>query len=354
MRRHVAALVLAAALFVCVPVHGQGQGYSFDLFGAYLESLRAQAAIPGMAAAIVGEDRILWERAFGRQDLNRSIATRTDTPFHVNGLTQTLTAALVLRCVEDHHFLLDDHVRDFDPDNPEGDATIWQLLTHTSGTPSKLTFNYKPERLDPLWTVVRSCTDNSYRETLADLLQRLAMIDSIPGPDVIYLTPPAEGVPDPSDVDRYKRALERLATPYSTDAKGRALVSQYSNGTLRPGTGLISTVRDLAQFDLALKAGLLLRDDTLAAAWTAPVGPDDLPLPHGMGWFVQSYSGEKVVWQFGVEENATSSLMVTVPSSKLTFILLANSDRLVRPFPMTAGELQVSPFGRLFLTSFVR
>ena len=33
------------------------------------------------------------------------------------------------------------------------------------------------------------------------------MLDSVPGPDVIYLTPPAEGIPDPSDAARYAGVL---------------------------------------------------------------------------------------------------------------------------------------------------
>ena len=59
------------------PSRGQAPSYAptyaFDVFGAYLESLRVQAGIPGLAAAVVGEDSVLWEHAYGRQDLNRAI-----------------------------------------------------------------------------------------------------------------------------------------------------------------------------------------------------------------------------------------------------------------------------------------
>ena len=94
--------------------------------------------------------------------------------------------------------------------------------------------------------------------------------------------------------------LERLATPYTVDRKGAASPSQSSATTLTPSSGLISTVRDFAQFDLALKKGVLLRPETLATAWRAPLGANRQPLPHGLGWFVQTYKGETIVWQFGV------------------------------------------------------
>src|SRR5207253_1643977 len=130
----------------------------------------------------------------------------------------------------------------------------------------------RPERLEPLWVAVRACTENSYRETLAEMLHRLAMVDSVPGADIVHLQPPAEGIPDQSDVEQYAVSLKRLAVPYAVDQRGRA----------------------------------------------------------------------------------SSSLMVTVPGRGLTLILLANSDRLVKPLPLASGDLLVSPIARLFLSLFVR
>ena len=71
-----------------------------------------------------------------------------------------------------------------------------------------------------------------------------------------------------------------------------------------------------------------------------------------MGSFVQTYNGEPIVWQFGISPGAGSSLMVTLPSKGLTLILLANSDRLVRPLPLADGDVTVSPFVRVFFNLF--
>jgi CubicO group peptidase (beta-lactamase class C family) len=204
MRQAVLAFAVAVLLFAGVPVHAadQSDGLIFGRFGDYVESLRAQAGIPGLAAAIVGRDAILWERAFGWQDLERSIATRTDTPFHVDGLTQVFTASLVLRCVEEGRLSLDDEIRRFVPASPNANATIRQILTHRSGPPANLVFDDRPERLGPLAAVIRICAADSFRETVANLFDRLAMRDTVPGPDAINLAPPAEGIPSPSAVAR--------------------------------------------------------------------------------------------------------------------------------------------------------
>ncbi len=348
------ALLAGSPLAAQVPAPPAAQTYAFDVFAAYLESLRYQAGIPGMAAAVVGDDRVLWEGAYGRQDVGRNIGTRPDTLFHADGLTQMLTSTLLLRCVEERRLSLDDVIGKFDPESPEAGATVWQLLTHTFATPTGLTFSYRPERLDPLTTVVRACAVDSYRETLAKLLDRVVMFDSVPGADAPRLKPPAEGIPDTADAERYAALLQRLAVPYAVDQKGRVSGSRYSEGTLTPAGGLITTVRDLAKFDLALRQGELLEPETLARIWQPPIGETGEPLPHGLGWFVQSYRGEPIAWQFGLEENASSSLIMTAPRRGITLILMGNSDRLVRPLPLGEGNVMLSPFGRLFAAFFMR
>jgi CubicO group peptidase (beta-lactamase class C family) len=353
MRRRSVATFIAALLFLCAPAHAQVIVY--EVFGAYLDSLRSQAGIPGLAAAIVDSHGILWERAYGRQDVDRALATRIDTPFNADGLTQTITAAIVLRCAEERRLSLDDRIDTFRVATTEPDATVRQLLTHTSGAHDQLTFLHRPQRLAPLWPIVRACAGDSYRESFANLLHRFGMFDSVPGPDIVGIAPPAEGVPDPIDVERYASLLQRRATPYAVDRRGRAHQSSYreSASTLTPSTGLVTTVRDLAKFDLALKQGIVLESSTLEHAWSTP-STNGVALPHGIGWFVQSYGGEKVVWQFGMAEDASSSLMITLPARGLTLIVLANSDRLVSLYSPANGDVTLSPFARLFLNLFVR
>jgi CubicO group peptidase (beta-lactamase class C family) len=92
---------LALGVLVFAPnARLRADDYVNGRFGEYLDSLRVQTGIPGLAAAVVGRSDILWERAFGYQDTDRAIAARTDTPIHVDGLTEMFTATLVMRCVE--------------------------------------------------------------------------------------------------------------------------------------------------------------------------------------------------------------------------------------------------------------
>src|SRR4249920_1523399 len=143
MRRAWLTTIVAAAVLMSISL--RADDFVLDRFGEYLESLRAQVGIPGLAATVVGSNDILWERGFGRQDLESSLPARPDTPFHTDSVTQMFTAAMALRCVESGRLALDDRVGKYRPASPDADATIAQILTHTSDTPSGLVFSYRPD-----------------------------------------------------------------------------------------------------------------------------------------------------------------------------------------------------------------
>jgi CubicO group peptidase (beta-lactamase class C family) len=342
------ALVLSAAGLV----HA-ADDLVLSRFGEYLDALRVQAGIPGLAAAIVGPADVMWEGAFGQQDVERNIATRLDTPFQLDGTTQTIVGTLAVRCAWSGWLSLEDRVSKFAPTSPDASATIGQLLTHTTAGPNGLTFSYRPTRLAPVAAAIAGCTDSTFRWGVAALAeQKMVMFDSVPGADTAKLTAPAEAF-TASALQRYSSVLGRLATPYSVSG-GRATASAYVANTLTPASGFISTVRDLEQFDLSLKQGVVLRSDWRTIAWTPPNDRLGNPLPHAYGWFAQNYNGGRIVWQYGVSDNASSSMIVTLPQRGVTLILLANSQGLARPFDLSSGDVTVSPFARLFLSVFVR
>ena len=345
MRRLAAAAGLAAALIIGVPLHA-ADNLVLSRFGDYVEALRIQIGIPGVALMIVGATDVAYERMFGHQDVERLVATRADTPFHTDGLTQTLTAALVLRCVQESRISLDDPISKFAPGDPNAGATVRQLMTHTNESGA---YSYQPQRLDVLKVVVEKCNvAGSFRAALANnILERFTLNDSVPGPDAVGVGPGA-GIAQTA-IERYKTVVERLAVPYAVDAQKRVTKSQYPTTGLRAFAGLISSARDYARFDLALKSGALIGFDMLSMAWNPPGGR-----PHGLGWFVQNYNGEKVVWSFGQGDNASSSLVIILPARSITLVLLANSDGLSKSFNLANGDVTASPFARLFLELFTK
>jgi CubicO group peptidase (beta-lactamase class C family) len=324
-------------------------------FEAYLELLRQQAGIPGLSAAILQNGEIVWERGFGFQNLEARVRATPDTPYPIGDLSEIVASTLVLQCAEERRLSIDDPAERYGASLPDQGITIRQLLGHTSGPQPGDAFRYDPSRFAQLTPVVESCVPQPYRKTVAvQILERLAMKDSVPGRDVQDPIISQQNLFGTAVQQRYSSVLERLAVPYKVDRKGRASRTDMPPETLTAATGLVSTVRDLARLDAALEANVdpILRPETLLAAWTNNASRDRTPMPTGLGWFVQRYNGELVVWQFGQITNGYSSLIVKLPAKRLTLILLANSDGLAASFDLQSGDVMKSLFAVLFLRLF--
>jgi CubicO group peptidase (beta-lactamase class C family) len=320
------------------------------LFGRYVEALRRQLGMPGLSAVVVRDGKIVWEAGFGFQDVDRRVPATVDTPYRIASLTKTFTSVLLLQCVERGTLDLDTPIRQYTSAIPEPGATVRHVFTHTSeGVPGQI-YRYNGDRYGALTAVVEACWGAPFRQIIAhQILDRLAMQDSVPGQDLENPDDSATTLFDPTALARYRDVLLRIALPYKIDSRGRATVSSYPPRGINAAAGLVSTARDLALYDAALSAHALLRSETQEAAWTRFRNNSGQEIPYGLGWFVQALDGERVVWHYGLWGNSFSSLILKVPSRQLTLILLANSDGLSARFPMAAGDITVSPFASAFL-----
>jgi CubicO group peptidase (beta-lactamase class C family) len=352
MKHRLLIATLISSVPLLVPLRA-ADNLVLSKFSDYLDALRTQTGIPGLAATIVSATDVSWEGFYGYQDVDRHIAVNGNTPFETDGLTQYFVASLALRCHESGWISIDDLVGKYVPSSPDAGATLRMLMTHTSVGPNGLVFAYRLDRLAPMAPATSVCTDSSFRYGIGLLMRYMGMLDSVPGSDTAVLSPGTEQF-DAATLNRYAGTVSKLAVPYAVDASGKPSVTTYRATTLTPSAGMISTVRDLAKFDLALKGGLVVRPATLAMAWSAPANLSGQALPHGIGWFVQSYQGEPVVWQFGQADNTSSSMVIILPVRGLTLIALANSAGLAQGFNLASGDLTASPFARLFLQLFVR
>ena len=328
------------------------QNLALNLFEQYLEPLRRQSGIPGLSVAILQDGQTVWERGLGMRDVEASLPALVDTPYPVADLTQTFSAVMLLTCVEYGLVQLDSPIGQWAPDTPDAGATLRQLLAHAAppGTPSA--YRYDPGRFATLGAPIEICGKQPYRKLLAQyVLDRLGMLDAVPGRDIATTPEDIRELFEARKMEQYASALARLATPYKVDKRGRASRSEFPATTgINASNGLIASVRDLARYDAGLED--LLLAETLAISWTNAHGPDTA-LPTGLGWFVQPYEGERVVWHFGLTPDAYSSLILKVPARRLTLILLANSDGLSAPFSLDKGDVTSSPFAKAFLRLFL-
>jgi len=336
----------ALALFVS---HSRAQTQSLPvlLFERYLESLRQQAAIPGLSAVILQNGRVVWANGFGYRDLETLERATPDTPYPLLDLTQTLSSTVLLRrCLELSYLELSDRVRRWNPQFADDSTTIGQLMSHAISGGG---FQYDASRYAALTAVIDQCASEQYPRLITEeILNRLGMKNSVPSHDLADGTPTRRFF---SNAERrgYEDILLKVATPYKVDKSGRATRSEYPRPSLTASTGMVSTVIDLARFDAALDDdNVLIEAATRRQAWELAG-----TRPTGLGWFVQRYNGEQIVWHFGQARDAYSALYMKVPGRGLTMILLANSDALVAPYNLSNGDVTPSLFAQLFLKLFL-
>ena len=348
-RRVLSGLILATAVTAVVTARQQrGLDLGASAFEGYIELLRQTAGIPGLSGVLIQDGSIVWERGLGFADVEARIPARPDTPYVIGDLTEPLAAVLVLQCDERRQVDINREITNYGGEVPNDRALVRQVLSHTS-TPSG-TFKYEPARYAQLTGVVEYCSRQTFRKSMAlDVLDRLAMARSVPGRDFATAGAVPADMLEKTYFDHYRHVLESLAVPYKVDKKLHPTRTELAPEGVNAATGLVSTVRDLAQFDFALDDGTLLRDTTLARAWSAAVGPGGAPQPTGLGWFVQNYRGVPLVWQYGMVPNAYSGIVLKIPSRRVTMILLANSDGLVNSVQLEAGDVTRSPFASVLL-----
>ncbi len=98
-----------------------------------------KAKVPGLAAAVVKKDKVLWTGAYGWANRERKLPVTNDTLFQVASVSKPVTACAVMQLVEQGKLSLDTDVNEVlpfpvrNPKHPKTPITLKHLLTHTSG-----------------------------------------------------------------------------------------------------------------------------------------------------------------------------------------------------------------------------
>ena len=150
---------------------------------------------------------------------------------------------------------------------------------------------------------------------------------------------------------RFDTVVKTLAQPYALDREFKFTKISYPQG-FGTSAGLISTVLDMAKYDIAINQNKFLTKETQQLAFTPAVSTKGEPLPYGLGWFTQNYKGTKLFWHYGYW-TGNSSFILKVPEQNITFIIMANSDNLSRPTDLGSGNAVSSPVGMAFLKTFI-
>ena len=340
-------------------------------FKLRVDRLREELDIPGLSIVVLHRQQILFAEGFGYADLEKKIPATPETPYNIASLTKPFSATVLMKLEEEDRLDLDAELavllekkliergnqtihgyseacqkikkasrnpffrhasllRDYRCESER--ITVRHLLTHTAqGVPGE-NFRYNGFLFGFLSSVAEVASGKDFEKILVEtIIAPLGMARTIPSWD-----------------DRLRdRAWGERSTYYQKRLFG-FVPSEYRT-RLSASAGMVSTVMDLAKFDMAMDRDLIVSQETKEAMFTATRSNSGKRLPYGLGWFVQEHNGMKLIWQYGHAPQAYSSLFLKCPDRKATLILLANSDGASAPFHLGEGDVMKSPFASAFI-----
>jgi CubicO group peptidase (beta-lactamase class C family) len=124
------------AVFALVRLHAEPDNVS-----TLLEKIRDDHDVPGLAAAVVDEGKIIACGACGMRSAGRVVPVMLDDKWHLGSCTKSMTASLAAMLVEDGLIRWNTTLGEIFPDEAEEmnhawrDVTLEQLLVHRAGAP---------------------------------------------------------------------------------------------------------------------------------------------------------------------------------------------------------------------------
>jgi CubicO group peptidase (beta-lactamase class C family) len=356
-------MLLILALASCAPARHSPSAtepaYDLPAFARALESLRTAARIPGLSAAVVKDGEVIFARGFGYADLERQIPATPETPYDIASVTKPISAVVALRLAEEGLLDLDrpmaqysewaDFCKDFS-EQPSIFArdlrceppqhSLRHLLTHTALGRPGTQFSYNP--------ILYSWASRPMMAAAGTPFSRLVEQ---------YVFQPAgmaRSARTYRDLPLREDLAAALALPYHADSTGMMVRSpgREPQGDGAAG-GVISTVLDLARFDVALDRGELISPASYTAMMRPMRSPTGESLSYSIGWFAQRYAGHELRWHSGWWDDAYSALYLKVPEENLTLILLANSEGVWWDNPLDSAQVQKSSFAQAFFRAFL-
>lgn len=339
--------------------HAGAASLDIPAFVQRLDSLRKAANIPGLSVAVVKDREIVLAAGLGYADVEHRIPATAETPYNIASVAKPLSAVVALRLAEAGALELD---------RPMVEYSEWaDFCTEFSQQSSILA---RELRCDPPSHTLRHLlshtatrtpgTHFSYNPVLHSWASRPLMAAA----EAPFSALVKQYVFEPAGMKRSARSYrdlplrddlaQRLAPPYRVDSSGVILraLPPPPQGDGAAG-GVITTVLDLAKFDVALDQGVLISEKSRADMMAPTRAINGEAFPYGLGWYVQEYRGHTLVWHSGWWDDAYSALYLKVPSLDLTFIVLANSEGVWWDNPLDRAAVQRSEFALAFLSAFV-
>lgn len=288
--------------------------------------------IPGVAVAVVQDGRVVLSKGYGIANLEWQTPVTDRTVFKIASVSKQLIASGVMLLAQEGKLKTSDPVSKYYPDAPASWAplTLAHFMSHTGGVVREGAFEafrsqpdsivikgaYGRDLLFPVGSKWSYC--NTCYFALADIIARV----SGQSWEDFFQT-------------RIFRPLGMTATGVTTTTR---IIPQRADGyvwrndawsraddilAVRPSGAFVSTVADLAKWELALEGNQVLTAASKAEMWTPTLLTDGTRHGYGYGWSLDSLAGRPRISHGGSLTGFRTTFM-RFPEQRLAVIVLTN------------------------------
>jgi len=322
-----------------------------NVIETWLDAQRAYESIPGISAALVHDQELIWAGATGYADPESGAPATAQTAYSICSISKLFTAIGVLQLRDEGRLRLDDPVgnllswydiQETFPGSPP--VTLRGILTHSSGLPRESDYPYWIEPFDfpdhqQLVDRLGSQemlypADRYYQYSNLGLTLAGEIVAELSG--LSYGEYVRERILDPlgmsstwPDIGEYPDP-DRLAAGYSAtrrDGTRKRMPSFHVEG-ISPAAGFASTVEDLASFASwqfrVLESGgdEVLSGNTLREMQRVQWLDQDWETARGLGFGVYREDGVTYVGHNGLCPGYRTSLRLHLPSHMAAVVML--------------------------------
>ncbi len=335
-------LLIAGAIGACSQAK-QPHGFSVPANAAaestaYLENLREEARIAGLAAAVAVDGEIVWSGGFGLADAEAGIAVTPDTVFRIGSVSKVLTAAALARMVDTREIALDVPVAELVPEyGTKGEALTPRLLAAHLGGVRHYRYDEEEDKRayddvvdalevfadDPLVRAPGSGeVYSSYGFVLLSAAMQRAADEAFPDLMRQYVFAPL-GMKDTQPDGRDKRSLPGRTRHYDGAEPAEDIDISYKWA----GGGFLSTAEDLARFGSAFLPGSdFLSAQTAATMFTRQRDAGGIETSYGLGWVVDAFDDGSPVYYHGGTVLGGHAHLSVEPRTGVVVAILANRE----------------------------
>lgn len=289
----------------------------------------------GAEIAVLRDGQVVRAEGYGLADVEHNVKVKKDTVFKIGSVSKQFISTAIMLLQQDGKLKVDDKLSSYLPDIPDAwkRITLRHLLTHTSGLVRESPgFRWYEDR--PLADVIRDAYSTPLQSAPGDKYEYSNLGYFI----LAEVVSRVSGQPWDKFLDqRVFRPLGMTSTRTTSASSlipDRALGYQWENGRLtnspqyvavRPSGAFLSTVLDLAKWEVALEGSQILTAESQKQMWTPSVLNDGKPSTYGFGWSIVHAKGHLAIFHDGSLPGFRAQFS-RFPDDKLAVIVLLNEN----------------------------